>query len=349
MLAGTMPALISAGKESFAITLLPWYRNTVLKREVSAFFETAWLLLFDRFPPPPGDPMTTEYHRAVEVEKENFELALMLCGCHPDHREIPASDEDWRFHLTLPMDRKRRREEWLAKGMGKSIEYQYIVAFEDADDLEYEPETPPKPPEPPIHRHTDYTTSEGRISYRQTYYTTNITANAPNPGPLPSDSNDVNMTDGPPFPSNYDDDDYVDPTLKARMRKRTFAGDNPMLVWMDERDSFVQEFLRLEAPDPDFMLLDCPAWRSTENPYEPKLAAASQAKVRLQLAEEDATAISRDNSLVIHETISPSVLISQGLELQDQQVRLALDVKALGAHATEHQQSQLTERRNRLQ
>ncbi|KAF9500747.1 hypothetical protein BDN71DRAFT_1567169, partial [Pleurotus eryngii] len=89
--------------------------------------------------------------------------------------------------------------------------------------------------------------------------------------------------------------------------------------------------------------------QSTQNPYELKLAAESQAKVRLQLAEEDSTAISQDDSLVIHETVSRSVLISQGLELQDQQARLALDAKTLGGHITEHQQSQLVERRNRLQ
>ncbi|KAL4261314.1 CxC2-like cysteine cluster KDZ transposase-associated domain-containing protein [Pleurotus pulmonarius] len=91
------------------------------------------------------------------------------------------------------------------------------------------------------------------------------------------------------------------------------------------------------------------AGQLTQNPYEPKLAAQSQAKVRLQLAEEDSAAISRDDNLVIHETVSRSVLILQGLELQDQQTRLALDAKTLGVHITEHQQSQLVERRNRLQ
>ncbi|KAF9491572.1 hypothetical protein BDN71DRAFT_1433874 [Pleurotus eryngii] len=63
------------------------------------------------------------------------------------------------------------------------------------------------------------------------------------------------------FPSNNDDNcDYVDPNLKAQMHKRTFAGDNPMLVWMDEHDLFIQEFLQLEAPDcvlQDLMLPQC--------------------------------------------------------------------------------------------
>ncbi|KAF9487062.1 hypothetical protein BDN71DRAFT_1594653 [Pleurotus eryngii] len=86
--------------------------------------------------------------------------------------------------------------------------------------------------------------------------------------------------------------------------------------------------------------------QSTQNPYEPKLAAESQVKVHLQLAEEDSTAISQDDSLVIHETVSRSVLISQGLELQDQQAQLALDAKTLRGHITEHQQSQLVECRN---
>ncbi|KAJ8703478.1 hypothetical protein PTI98_002100 [Pleurotus ostreatus] len=97
------------------------------------------------------------------------------------------------------------------------------------------------------------------------------------------------------------------------------------------------------------MVWDFESRRSTVNPYEPKLAIESQAKVRLKLAEEDAAAIAQDDNMTIHETVSPSVLISQGLELQDQQVRLSIDAKSLGPHSTELQKSQLVERRTRLQ
>lgn len=125
-----------------------------------------------------------------------------------------------------------------------------------------------------IRRHTDYVCSDNGLSSRRFYHACNTTTPADSANNADSSNTDLSesMThEDMPFSSNNDDDcDYVDPTLKARMRKRTFAGvcrqnsylahthhvqDNPMLVWMDERDSFIQEFLRLEAPD-------CVLWNS---------------------------------------------------------------------------------------
>ncbi|KAL4259471.1 CxC2-like cysteine cluster KDZ transposase-associated domain-containing protein [Pleurotus pulmonarius] len=97
------------------------------------------------------------------------------------------------------------------------------------------------------------------------------------------------------------------------------------------------------------MIWDFESGKSATNPYEATLAAESQSKVRLALAEEDAAEIARDEALSVHTTVSPSVLIQQGLELEDQQARLANDAKALGISATEQQRSQLIERRSRLQ
>lgn len=68
MLAGTMPALVSAEKEQFAVSLLQWYRNALYKNEESAFFDSTRILFFDRFPPPPGDPMSAQYHLEVDAE-----------------------------------------------------------------------------------------------------------------------------------------------------------------------------------------------------------------------------------------------------------------------------------------
>lgn len=59
-------------------------------------------------------------------------------------------------------------------------------------------------------------------------------------------------------------------------------------------------------------------------------------------------AVQQDEDIVIHDTISPSILITQGLELQDQQARLKIDNQALGAHPTELQRTHILERRNRL-
>lgn len=70
--------------------------------------------------------------------------------------------------------------------------------------------------------------------------------------------------------------------------------------------------------------------------------------MRLQLAEEDAQAITKGEALETHDTVSPSVLIAQGLELEEQQDQLQIDASALGAHPTATQVSRITERRNRL-
>ncbi|KAG5219596.1 hypothetical protein IMY05_C4828000100 [Salix suchowensis] len=89
------------------------------------------------------------------------------------------------------------------------------------------------------------------------------------------------------------------------------------------------------------LILQWEAGTSQENPYEAK-------KIRLELAQEEATAITCDNELVIHESVSPSILITQGLELQDQQARLKIDDQAIGAHPTELQRTHIIERRNCL-
>ncbi|KDQ30010.1 hypothetical protein PLEOSDRAFT_1037626, partial [Pleurotus ostreatus PC15] len=84
------------------------------------------------------------------------------------------------------------------------------------------------------------------------------------------------------------------------------------------------------------------------NPYEAKVEAISIKKIRLELAEEEALMIRRDEDLVIHDTVGPSIFITQGLELQDHQARLKIDDQALGNHATELQRTHILERRNRL-
>ncbi|KAM6497177.1 hypothetical protein JOM56_007650, partial [Amanita muscaria] len=84
---------------------------------------------------------------------------------------------------------------------------------------------------------------------------------------------------------------------------------------------------------------------SKSNPYELKEKRISEAQVRLQLAQQDA---SDDSDNRIHFEITPSILISQGLELEELQRRLRLDVKILGLHATELQRARISERLVRL-
>lgn len=78
------------------------------------------------------------------------------------------------------------------------------------------------------------------------------------------------------------------------------------------------------------------------------LIAVSAAKVRLQLAQEDAALTGTDDASPTGETVSPSLLLAQGLDLEEHQARLRLDVKALPTSATETQLTQITDRRTRL-
>jgi hypothetical protein len=47
--------------------------------------------------------------------------------------------------------------------------------------------------------------------------------------------------------------------------------------------------------------------------------AVTQHRVRLELAEEDAVALARDDALAIHDDISPAMLITSGIDLEAQQ------------------------------
>ncbi|KAF9495629.1 hypothetical protein BDN71DRAFT_1430849 [Pleurotus eryngii] len=97
------------------------------------------------------------------------------------------------------------------------------------------------------------------------------------------------------------------------------------------------------------MVWEWEAGESMTNPYETKLATESMSKVCLALAQEDAAAIAQDEALNMHTTISPSVLIHQGIELEDQQTQLANNAKALGVSVTKYQHSQLIEQHSCLQ
>lgn len=75
--------------------------------------------------------------------------------------------------------------------------------------------------------------------------------------------------------------------------------------------------------------------------------ALSAAKVRLQLAQEDAAATITEGS-PSQDTMTPSVLLAQGLDLEEHQARLRVDVKSLPANPSETKTTQMTERRTRL-
>ncbi|KAF8874974.1 hypothetical protein BD779DRAFT_1613491 [Infundibulicybe gibba] len=93
------------------------------------------------------------------------------------------------------------------------------------------------------------------------------------------------------------------------------------------------------------------AWeanRNMPNPFESTIHTVSENKVRLELAEEEAVARRRDDAEFIHEDISPSNLIFQGIELEDLQRRLKADINRMSSAATELQQAKLIDRSARL-
>ncbi|KAF9492528.1 hypothetical protein BDN71DRAFT_1483780 [Pleurotus eryngii] len=121
------------------------------------------------------------------------------------------------------------------------------------------------------------------------------------------------------------------------------------------RSEHVENFLTLSDSLPPATVRDFTSsiqhWEAgmiQDNPYESKTEAISAAKIRLQLAEEDAAEIQRDEALPRHDTISPSVLIAQGLELEDQKARLKVDMQSIGSHSTDIQRTCMTERHNHL-
>ncbi|KAG9217985.1 hypothetical protein CCMSSC00406_0009805 [Pleurotus cornucopiae] len=136
-----------------------------------------------------------------------------------------------------------------------------VEHFEDDED-----DSLRSPPQS-IHHHTDFTLRDNTMSTRSFVYTTNNIIQFPPVVPNPTNEVEpaeaISMYSGSDDPAADDLEDYVDPTLKARYRKRTFAGDNPMLIWMEERDLFIAEFLRLEAPEDDQESCSAPECRST--------------------------------------------------------------------------------------
>ncbi|KAG1855222.1 hypothetical protein F4604DRAFT_1883241 [Suillus subluteus] len=95
---------------------------------------------------------------------------------------------------------------------------------------------------------------------------------------------------------------------------------------------------------------DIEAWeedRSQPNPFEDRaMTTMTQAAVPLALSMAEATEIERSNNVSLHDDILPSMLISSGLELEDQQYRLEFDAKVVGQHATDIQKGKLLQQAN---
>ncbi|KAG2099572.1 uncharacterized protein F5147DRAFT_747267 [Suillus discolor] len=94
------------------------------------------------------------------------------------------------------------------------------------------------------------------------------------------------------------------------------------------------------------------AWeddQSQSNPFERNTDVVMLASVWLALTKEEEIDIRSGACLALHEDCSPSVLISSGLELKEQQRRLRADKSRHGIHVTDNQQGKLLKRSNALQ
>ncbi|KAG6819307.1 hypothetical protein H0H93_013170 [Arthromyces matolae] len=119
----------------------------------------------------------------------------------------------------------------------------------------------------------------------------------------------------------------------------------------EHQDAYQAFHGALPAADTDQWLIMVEAWekdRSNTNPFAAKVERISESAVRLELAEEDAVDLRESLTASIHDDVSPSRLIAQGLELEDHQRVLRRDMEELGPHSTDLQRSKVIERSNRL-
>ncbi|KAF8873377.1 hypothetical protein BD779DRAFT_1477029 [Infundibulicybe gibba] len=111
------------------------------------------------------------------------------------------------------------------------------------------------------------------------------------------------------------------------------------------REEHVTAFKAFSAALPPDTITE---WTHTMQQWESDPETSENA-VRLELAQEEAIAITSRKISIVHEDITPSLLISQGLELEDLQRRLQVDMQNLGAEATDLQRAKVVEDSNRLQ
>ncbi|KAG1839003.1 hypothetical protein C8R48DRAFT_751508 [Suillus tomentosus] len=85
------------------------------------------------------------------------------------------------------------------------------------------------------------------------------------------------------------------------------------------------------------------------NPFEGKVAPITQAVVRSQLAALEAQELQAGINHSLDVDVSPSILISGGIELEDMQQRLKHDISDLSLHPTDKQKEAIIHRTNALQ
>ncbi|KAH9829181.1 uncharacterized protein C8Q71DRAFT_799831 [Rhodofomes roseus] len=85
------------------------------------------------------------------------------------------------------------------------------------------------------------------------------------------------------------------------------------------------------------------------NPFVVTRHPITLAAVRRELAEEEATSIADGSLVILHDKVSPSTLITAGLELEEAQRRLRSDAAEVNNHSPDDQRANIIRRRNLLQ
>ncbi|KAG2037090.1 hypothetical protein BDR03DRAFT_934153 [Suillus americanus] len=94
------------------------------------------------------------------------------------------------------------------------------------------------------------------------------------------------------------------------------------------------------------------AWESDHtkpNPFNSQSQEMSQAAVCLALIQQDTKDLEEGSSISLHSEVTPSILISTGLDIKNAQRRLRVDNAGLTQHSTNNQQTKILIRRNALQ
>ncbi|KAF4583713.1 hypothetical protein EYR40_002204 [Pleurotus pulmonarius] len=131
--------------------------------------------------------------------------------------------------------------------------------------------------------------------------------------------------------------------------------DQPLMVFLEVLDTYLHEMMRHEGLGDNTSPGMCTNCRTetvtrlaTPNPFASAVKTMSQHAVRLELNEEEALLLAQGKLELFHEDVTPCVLISTGLDLEEQQRTLARDISGLGLHATDRQRLNIIQRANAL-
>ncbi|KAG6370455.1 hypothetical protein JVT61DRAFT_12078 [Boletus reticuloceps] len=87
---------------------------------------------------------------------------------------------------------------------------------------------------------------------------------------------------------------------------------------------------------------------SEQNPFENRVTPPTLASTRRHLAKQDAKDLESGAAVSLHVKVTPSVLISSGIDLENTHRKLRANITALGQHATDEQRGRILIQSNTL-